>query len=132
LDYFEKGGAIVDRDTKNVKIPPYAVEDAIRSAPPKIVLYGRDPNHDIVLENTQVHRTNFSEGVMVNDPYTGENREPVKQNLIGSAKVIDYLDEIDFCEKAFGAHDVNQETMWSVIYCPWPWPMEHHRWVGRQ
>ncbi len=111
LDCFEEGGAVVHRDTKIVKIPPYMVEDAIRSAPPKVVLYGRDPKHDIVLENTRVYFTNFSEGVMVNDPYTGENRSPIKQDLIDSAKVIDYLDEIDFCEKALGAQDVNQATV---------------------
>jgi len=111
LDCFEKGGAVVNRDTKIVKIPPHIVEDAVRSAPPKVVLYGRDPKHDIVLETTRVHFTNFSEGVMVNDPYTGENRPPVKQDLVDSAKVIDYLDEIDFCEKALGAHDVDQNTV---------------------
>jgi trimethylamine--corrinoid protein Co-methyltransferase len=111
IDRFEQGGAHVDRDTKIVKIPPHVVEDAIRSAPPKVVLYGRDPKHDIVLEKTRVHFTNFSEGVMVNDPYTGENREPVKRDLVDSARVIDYLDEIDFCEKALGAHDVNQATV---------------------
>lgn len=110
MDRFEKGGARVDRDTRIVKIPPHVVEDAIRSAPPKVVLYGRDPKHDIVLEKGRVHFTNFSEGVKLNDPYTGENREPVKQDLIDSARVIDYLDEIDFCEKALGAHDVNPET----------------------
>ncbi|MCP4024077.1 MAG: hypothetical protein GY729_19705 [Desulfobacteraceae bacterium] len=111
LDCFEKGGAVVDRETKNVKIPPYVVEDAIRSAPGKVVLHGRDPKHDIVLENTRVHFTNFSEGVMINDPFTGENREPVKEDLVNSAKVIDYLPEIDFCEKALGAHDVNQDSV---------------------
>ncbi|THB80949.1 MAG: hypothetical protein D3926_04590 [Desulfobacteraceae bacterium] len=111
LDRFEQGGAIVDRETRNVKIPPHMVEDAIRSAPPKVILHGRDPKHDIVLENTRIHFTNFSEGVMVNDPFTGENREPVKQDLVNSAKVIDYLPEIDFCEKALGAHDVNQDTV---------------------
>lgn len=111
LDCFEQGGATVNRDTKNVKIPPYMVEDAVRSAPPKVVLYGRDPKHDIVLENTRVYFTNFSEGVMVNDPYTGENRSPGKKDLVDSAKVIDALAEIDFCEKALGAHDVNQETV---------------------
>ena len=111
LDLFEEGGAVVHHDTKIVKIPPIMVEDAIRSAPPKVVLYGRDPRHDIVLETTRVYFTNFSEGVMVNDPYTGENRSPVKSDLIDSARVIDALPEIDFCEKALGAHDVNQNTV---------------------
>ncbi|MCP4686662.1 MAG: Trimethylamine methyltransferase MttB, partial [Desulfobacterales bacterium] len=55
--------------------------------------------------------TNFSEGVKVNDPYTGENRDPVKADLVNAARVIDYLDEVDFCEKALGAGDAPRETV---------------------
>jgi trimethylamine--corrinoid protein Co-methyltransferase len=76
-----------------------------------VILYGRDSVHDIVLESNRVHFTNFSEGVMINDPYTGENRPPMKKDLVDSAVVIDYLDEIDFCEKALGAHDVHQDSV---------------------
>lgn len=111
LDCFESGGARVDRTTKMVQIPPDLVEDAIRSAPGKVVLAGRDPKHDLLLEGDRVHFTNFSEGVKVNDLNTGENRVPVKQDLVDSARVIDYLDEVDFCEKALGAHDVDQRTV---------------------
>lgn len=111
LDRFERGGARVDRNTKMVRIPPYLVEDAIRSAPSRVVLAGQDPRHDLILEGRRVHFTNFSEGVKVNDPYTGENRTPVKRDLIDTARIIDYLDEVDFCEKALGAHDVAQETV---------------------
>ena len=111
LDCFEQGGADVDRETGVVKIPPHLVEDAVRSAPAKVVLYGRDPKHDLVMEGTRVHFTNFSEGVMINDPVSGENRPPLKKDLVDSARVIDYLDEIDFCEKALGAHDVATESV---------------------
>ncbi|MCP4146976.1 MAG: hypothetical protein GY757_04420 [bacterium] len=111
LELLEKGGAKVDRDSKMVKIPPYMVEDAIRSAPSKVILYGRDPKHDLVLDSTRVHFTNFSEGVQVVDPYTGEQREPVKKDLENAATVIDYLDDVDFCEKALGAHDVDQAVV---------------------
>jgi trimethylamine---corrinoid protein Co-methyltransferase len=111
LDCFEKGGATVDRETKIVKIPQFIVEDAIRSSPSKVILAGRDPRHDIVLESNRVHFTNFSEGVMVNDPFTGESRPPVKTDLVKAARIIDFLDEIDFCEKALGAHDVNQDVV---------------------
>lgn len=108
LECFEAGGAGVNWNTRIVKIPSSVVEDAIQWAPSKVVLYGRDVRHDIILEGSKVHFTNFSEGVMINDPYTGENRPPVKQDLVDSARVIDFLEEIDFCEKALGAHDVNQ------------------------
>ncbi|MCF8068045.1 MAG: trimethylamine methyltransferase family protein [Desulfobacterales bacterium] len=111
LECFEKGGAGVDYESKMVRIPPYLVEEAIRSAPSKVILAGQDPRHDLVLEGARVHFTNFSEGVKVNDLYTGENRDPVKQDLVETARVIDYLDEVDFCEKALGAHDVSQYTV---------------------
>ena len=111
LDRFEGAGARVDRKKKIAKIPPYLVEDAIRSAPSKVILHGRDPKHDLALESNRVHFTNFSEGVKVNDVYTGENRTPIKKDLEETARVIDYLDEVDFCEKALGAHDVPQDTV---------------------
>jgi trimethylamine--corrinoid protein Co-methyltransferase len=111
MDCFEAAGARVDRNGGIVKIPPRLVEAAIQSAPSKILLAGRDPKHDLILGENRVHFTNFSEGVKINDPYTGENRLPVKQDLADVARVVDYLDEIDFCEKAIGAHDVPQETV---------------------
>ena len=111
LDIFESGGARVDRSTKIVKIPPYLVEESIRSAPSRVALYARDPKHDLVLDSTRVHFTNFSEGIQVVDPHTGELREPKKKDLEDAARVIDYLDDVDFCEKALGAHDVNQSSV---------------------
>jgi len=111
LDQFESGGASVDRESRIVKIPPYLVEEAIRSAPSKVILAGRDPKHDLVLESNRVHFTNFSEGVKVNDLHSGKNRTPNKQDLIDTARIIDYLDEVDFCEKALGAHEIDQEVV---------------------
>ncbi|MCP4218716.1 MAG: hypothetical protein GY765_29060 [bacterium] len=111
LDLFRQAGAKVDSTSKTVKIPPYLVEEAIRSAPSTVVLYGREEKHDIVLDSTRVHFTNFSEGVQVKDPFTGELREPVKTDLEHAARVIDYLDDVDFCEKALGAHDVDQASV---------------------
>ncbi len=110
LDFFEKGGASVNYKTKIVKIPAYMVEESIQSTPSKVILYGRDPKHDLVLDNSRVHFTNFSEGVQIIDPRTGERREPVKTDLKDAARVIDYLDDVDFCEKAIGAHDVDQNS----------------------
>ncbi len=111
LDVFDGAGAQVDRKMKIVRLPPYVVEDAIRSAPPQIVLAGRDPKHDKTLAAGRVHFTNFSEGIEVVDPYTGERRTPVKADLANAAKLVDYLSEIDVCEKAVGSSDVPQEVV---------------------
>ena len=77
LDIFSDGGCVVDRETRMVRIPPHLVEDAIRSAPPKSYLCGRDPEQDIVLESGRVYVSNFDEGIMVVDPRTGEYRHPL-------------------------------------------------------
>ena len=111
LDVFDGAGAEVDRQNKIAKIPPYLVEDAIRSAPSKILLAGRDPDKDKVLEAGRVHFTNFSEGIEVVDPHNGERRPPVKADLANAAKLVDYLDEIDVCEKAVGSSDVTQQVI---------------------
>ncbi len=111
LDVFDGAGAEIDCKNKIVKIPPYVVDDAIRSAPSKIILAGRNPKNDKVLEIGRVHFTNFSEGIEVVDPYSGERRTPTKADLANAAKVVDYLSDIDVCEKAVGASDVPQEVV---------------------
>jgi trimethylamine--corrinoid protein Co-methyltransferase len=111
LNCFKKNGAAVDEKRHIVKLPPKLVEDAIGSAPSRVYLAGRNAAHDLALDGRRVHFTNFSEGVMLNDPYTGENREPVKADLVHAARLIDGLEEMDFCEKAIGAHDVPQQTV---------------------
>ena len=111
LEVFDGAGAEIDRQNKIVKIPPQMVEDAIQSAPSKILLAGRDPKHDKELGTGRVHFTNFSEGIEVVDPFNGERRAPLKADLANAAKLVDYLDEIDVCEKAVGSSDVPPEVL---------------------
>jgi len=111
LDVFDGGGAVVDRKNKIVKIPPYVVEDAIRSAPSKLFLAGRIPDKDYIMESNRVGFTNFGEGIFVNDPYTGELRETTKADVADSARICDYLSEVDVYIRAVGASDVPQQTV---------------------
>jgi trimethylamine--corrinoid protein Co-methyltransferase len=111
LDVLAGGGARVDKTTRIVKIPPYVVEDAIRSAPSKLVLAGRTPERDFVMESNRVGFTNFGEGVFIIDPYTGEYRETTKADVASSARLADYLSEIDVYERAVGASDVPQASV---------------------
>jgi len=110
LDIFGDGGCLVDRDTHVVRIPPHVVEDAVRSAPTKFVLCGRDPRNDIVLEPGRVAFTNFSEGIRVVDPETGELRDSTKADIADIARLNDYLSDIETFEIAVGAKDVPPET----------------------
>ena len=111
LEIFGGNGAIIDKQRKIAKLPPYLVEDAIRSAPSKFILYGRNPKNDVVLESNRVCFTNFGEGIYVDDINTGEHRITTKQDVADSALLADYLDNIDVYERAVGAVDKPPETL---------------------
>ena len=110
IDIFKDGGCRVDRETRMVHIPPFVTEDAIRSAPSRYTLYGRDPKNDVVMEPGRVAFTNFSEGLRVIDPETGEHRESTKQDIADIARLNDYLSEMDTHEISVGAAGVPPAT----------------------
>jgi trimethylamine--corrinoid protein Co-methyltransferase len=88
-----------------VRIPPLVLEESIGKAPRKIVLHGRTPDRDVVVEGRRVYFTNFGEGIKVNDIETGELRATTKQDLAMAARVVDFLDPVDIMEKAMGSQD---------------------------
>ena len=55
LEIYYSHGCNVDKKNNIVKIPSYIVEEAIKSAPSKVVLAGRDPKHDVILEGHVDH-----------------------------------------------------------------------------
>lgn len=110
MDIYDGGGCIVDKEKKIVKIPAHVVEDAIRYAPKKVFLAGRDPKHDIVLESGRVNFCPFGEGIMVIDPYTGEYRKSTKEDKGNVAKLVDALDQYDMLENTVAPRDVPPEV----------------------
>ena len=106
---FAGAGAEVDDAQGVVRIPPRLVEEAIRTAPSQVTLCGRNPKNDIVLQPGRVGFTNFGEGVKVVDPYTGEVRVPTKVDVGMTARVVDYLPNVDVYERAITAMDVPQD-----------------------
>lgn len=95
MDLLESGGAKVDRSNHIVKIPGYMVEEAIRTAPKSILIAGRDPKNDFILERDRVNICPFGQGVAVLDPYTGEYRPSTKKDLEDASRLVDALDQYD-------------------------------------
>jgi trimethylamine--corrinoid protein Co-methyltransferase len=110
LAIFAGAGAVVDGSRKIVHVPPHLVEEAIRSAPASFVACGRTPDRDYVMGSNRVGFTNFGEGIQLVDTYTGELREPTKQDVADSARLVDALDDVDVYERALGAHEVPQDV----------------------
>ncbi len=104
-EIFAAGGAKVDPKDDIVKIPPYMVEEAVRSAPKTILLAARDPKKDYILESKRVGFVNFGEGTNVIDPVTRKYRPSKKQDVANAAKMSDYLSEMDISYRAVVAQD---------------------------
>jgi trimethylamine--corrinoid protein Co-methyltransferase len=106
LDIFSSGGAKVDAKTKVVRIPPHLVEGAVRSAPEVVLLAGRNPENDILLEMNRVGFDCFGEAIQIIDAQTRKIREPKKADLADATRLVDSLEHIDICHRSLGCHDV--------------------------
>ena len=102
---FRESGAVVEEDGV-VKMPPWMVEEAIRSAPERLTLPGRIPARDCVIEAGRVTFTCFGEGISIVDPFDGEYRPTRKNDLKYSTRIIDSLDIISVVERCVGSQDV--------------------------
>ncbi len=110
MEVFDGGGATVDPKTKIVKIPPYLLEEAVSSAPETVVLAGRNPDRDVVIEMNSVAFDPFGEGILMVDPTTGELRDTTKGDLAECTRLMDFLDNMDICHRIMGSNDVAQNV----------------------
>ena len=111
LEILDGAGCDVDRSTNTVRFPQHLVEDALRSAPRSILLAGRDPDNDVILEGRRVGFTNFGAGVMIVDPHTGEMKETTKRDVGNTALVCDALDSVDIYSSAVVGRDMPESSI---------------------
>ncbi len=110
LDIFADAGCKVDRESHIVKFQPEIVEDAVRSSPERVRLYGRDSKHDLVLEAGRPTFTPFLEGILTYDLETGELRETTEQDAGDICHVTEFLPEYDLNTMAVTPRDAPIET----------------------
>ena len=96
FEIFEKHGAWVDPATEIVKIPRDMLENAIKTAPSKIIIHGREEKHDAVLEKNRVHFGTGGTVMYALDFETGERRVTNTHDLRDLARLVDALDNISF------------------------------------
>lgn len=99
LEILTNAGAYVDSKTKIVKFPSYMIEEALRNAPKRVVLCGRDPKNDIKLEDGRVYFGLGSTTPNVIDPETWERKPGRKEYIAKAARLADALPNIKFVEQ---------------------------------
>ena len=95
LDIFENRGAAVDRTTSIVKIPRSMVEDAVASAPRRVLLAGRVPEQDLLLEGNRVYMGTGGTALYALG-LDGVKRPSTLHDLSQIARLVDALENIDF------------------------------------
>jgi trimethylamine--corrinoid protein Co-methyltransferase len=100
LDIFEKGGAVVNRNERTIRVPQDLVEWAIQTTPKSFTLYGRNnPAMDLQIE---LGHTYFGMGgtsePMFWDYELGKPRQPTKQDMINNTRLGHALPDIDFVQ----------------------------------
>jgi len=104
LDLFADGSCVVDRETHVVRFPGQVVEEAIRACPHEQAGAGagesvRRPEY-----------ANFDEGIFYVDPWTGERRDPGREDVAHCARLVDALPNIDSYAAAVRPRDVPAAT----------------------
>ncbi len=110
-EIFRQAGARVDDEHNRVFIPPSMVEDALATARNKVVLCGRDPRHDMVLEGRRVYMGTGGAAVQVLDLNTQRIRESTLVDVARIGRLVDALDNIHFYLRACVARDIPIELL---------------------
>ena len=108
-EYYSAAGCHVDKETNMVRFPRNLVNDCIESAPAEFTMCARDPDKDVKIGGKKVTFTNFSTGVVIIDPYTGEKRSTTTRDICELARFMDAVDEIDMVTLPVAAQEVNEE-----------------------
>lgn len=93
---FEEAGAEVDHQQALVKISRSMLEDALDSAPSRVVLCGREEEHDLELEGTNTYLGTGGTVLYTLDLESGERRPTEARDVAGYAKMTDALENVSF------------------------------------
>ena len=91
-----EAGADVDYDRQVIKFPRELISREIKKAPSNVVLYGRDPSHDLDLTEHKVHMGTGGAAIKILDIDSGESRATTLSDLYDVSRVVDQLDNIHF------------------------------------
>jgi trimethylamine--corrinoid protein Co-methyltransferase len=113
LDLLEKAGAFIS-DKNLVRFPPHLVEEAIASAPGRVVMCDRDGEPAMYLEGTRVYFGSGSDCLNLLDPETGEHRKFTQADLIRSYHLCDALPNIHFVMSIGIPSDVEADLLYDA------------------
>lgn len=101
-----------------IRFPRALVEDTIARANRSVILYGREPDHDMDLSGAKVHYGTAGAAVHMVDVDGRNYRESTVQDLYDAARIVDTLDNIHFFQTPIVCRDIadNYEMDLNTVY----------------
>ena len=93
-------------DDGRLRFPRKVVEAAKQVAARKVTLFARNPDQDLVLEDTRVHYGTGGAAVHIVDARTGEYRDSLLRDVYDMARVVDCCEHIHFYYRTVVARDL--------------------------
>ena len=109
LALYRQGGAWVDGN--RVHITQEMIEKALETVPARVLLAGRDPEQDVVLEDKRVYAGTGGSPTMVLDPGADTVRPSTLRDLADLARLADALQHCDFIVIPLHPTDVPDEDV---------------------
>ncbi len=109
LDELDRAGAQVDYTEERVRFPGDWLDETLKNAPARFVLYSRDGRNDLHLGEGRVHFANGGRVFQIVDMATGGSRRTMLRDVAHTAALVDHLDNIRFYIIACQAHDIDAE-----------------------
>jgi trimethylamine--corrinoid protein Co-methyltransferase len=109
LDLYQQGGARVEG--RRVYITPAMVAEAVKRAPSRVLLAGRDPAQDVVLEGQRIYAGTGGSPTMMLDPGADSVRPATLRDLADMACLADALPHCDFLVIPLTPTDIADEHM---------------------
>jgi trimethylamine--corrinoid protein Co-methyltransferase len=107
-DALRSAGATTDEASGVVKFPKGLVSSLISAVPERIVLAGRDKEHDLPLDGSHCYYTTDGCGMLVWDQKTKSRRLSIMQDIKDTARIADYLRNCSIYEPMVVASDVQE------------------------
>jgi len=92
-NYLKKAGAIVDENSRIVRIPRKLLEDSLQAVPKKFSLGARRPGWDLGMNEGNCSLLIDGSGIEVIDHRTREKRPSLSSDWFDATRVIDAIDE---------------------------------------
>jgi len=113
LELLKQAGAFIS-DGNLVKFPARLVEDALASAPNRVIMCDRNGKPAVFLEGTKVNFGTGSDCLNLLDPRTGECRKFVEADLVDAYHLCDALPNIHFVMSVGIPSDVDPALTYDV------------------